>query len=142
MKKHLINFLILIVLSTPAFCQNDTGPWKSLFNGKDFTNWKMVGSKGVAVVVDSAFTCHMTANTTEHTFVCTEDKFSDFILELDVKTDSNYNTGILLRCIKIHALNDRPESEKMLGRFKNIRVITENPEQYLRPMDLQPKVAN
>jgi hypothetical protein len=41
----------------------------------------------------------MTANTTEHTFVTTKEKYGDFILEMDACTDPGYNTGILLRCV-------------------------------------------
>ncbi len=75
---------------------NNSG--KFIFNGKDLTDWKLVGSKGHVEVKDAAIYCHMTANTTEHTFVCTTKKYDDFILEMDVNTDSGYNTGILLRC--------------------------------------------
>jgi hypothetical protein len=175
----------------------------------------------------------MTANTTEHTFVCTTDKYDDLILELDVNTDPGYNTGILLRCvdkpvgcdtckvslygyqvkvdpsttrcwtggifddfgaswhwlydlskderarkayhigewnhfrveaignsmkvwvngiptanlinqkyskgyiaIKIHSLKNLPDEEKKIGRFKNIRIITRNLNEYLKTMDL------
>ena len=229
----ILGFLFFLNLS--AFSQSKAN-WENLFNGKDLTHWKIVGSKGIAVVNDSAITCHMTANTTEHTFVCSKEKFGDFILEMDVNTDPGYNTGILLRCIdkpkncdtckvslygyqvkidpsttrkwtggifddygkswhwlydlshddrardayrigewnhfrieaigtsvkvcvndipttnmlnskydngyiaiKIHALNDRIEQEKLLGRFKNIRIINKNPGKYLKPMDIPAK---
>jgi hypothetical protein len=90
--------LISFVLNSTAGDKKDKTPWKTIFNGKDFTNWKIVGSTGHAEVKDSAFWCHMTANTTEHTFVTTKEKYGDFILEMDVNTDLGYNTGILLRC--------------------------------------------
>lgn len=56
---------------------------------------KIVGSKGHVTIRDGAITCNMVMNTPEHTFVCTNKKYGDFILEMDVKTDSIYNTGIL-----------------------------------------------
>ncbi len=102
MKHHLFTFTILC-LTYSACSQNDIN-WESLFNGKDLTNWKIVGSTGVAEVKDSAIASHMTANTPEHTFVCSQEKYSDFILEMDVNTDPGYNSGILLRCI------DKPEN--------------------------------
>jgi len=37
-------------------------------------------------------------NTIEHTFVTSEKKYRDFILELDLKDDPGFNSGILLRC--------------------------------------------
>jgi hypothetical protein len=97
-KKTSIAGLILCI-TFGLSAQSTKNTWRSLFNGKDLAGWKMVGSKGVAVIVDSAITCNQIANTTEHTFVCTKEKFGDFILEMDVKTDSSYNTGILLRCV-------------------------------------------
>ena len=162
----------------------------------------------------------------EHTFVCTDVKFGDFILEADCKIDGDFNSGILFRAIdmpdvklpkarlngyqvkidptprkwtggvfedyggpswqsyynladdarareafkigewnkfrveaigksikvwvngvttaylthgkysngyialKIHALGNKPEPEKVLGHFKNIRIITENSAAY------------
>ena len=225
--------MVGLVLNPMAGAKTDKTPWKYIFNGKDFTNWKLVGGTGAAEIQDSAFYCHMTANTTEHTFVCTTDKYDDLILELDVNTDPGYNTGILLRCvdkpvgcdtckvslygyqvkvdpsttrcwtggifddfgaswhwlydlskderarkayhigewnhfrveaignsmkvwvngiptanlinqkyskgyiaIKIHSLKNLPDEEKKIGRFKNIRIITRNLNEYLKTMDL------
>lgn len=231
--------LMSFVLSSMAGDKTDKTPWKYIFNAKDFSNWKLVGSTGVAEIKDSAFYCHMTANTGEHTFVCTRKKYKDFILEMDVNTDPGYNTGILLRCVdkpvacdtckvslygyqvkidpsptrrwtggifydygaswhwlydlskdeaarkayrignwnhfrieaignsvkvwvngistthminskyaegyialKIHSLKNFPEEEAKIGRFKNIRLITKNPDKYLEEMDLPAKLVN
>jgi hypothetical protein len=242
MKKGIVKRLLLVftilVFNLSAFSQSKEN-WKNLFNGKDLTGWKMVGATGVAEVKDMAINCHMTANTTEHTFVCTRDKFRDFILEMDIKTDPEYNTGILLRCedkarncdsckvslygyqvkidpsvtrawtggifddygaswhwlydlskddrarkayhigewnhfrieavgpsvkvwvnsipvtnminhkyskgyiaLKIHALKNFPEKEKMVGRYKNIRIITKNLKKNLMTMDLPAREVN
>ncbi len=102
MKIFLVATLICSLLNLAPVDKKDKTPWRYIFNGKDFTDWKLVGSTGVAEIKDSAFYCHMKANTKEHTFVSTKEKYGDFILELDVNTDPGYNTGILLRCI------DRP----------------------------------
>jgi hypothetical protein len=37
--------------------------------------------------------------TREHTFFCTEEKFDDFILELESYQTGDFNTGILFRCV-------------------------------------------
>jgi hypothetical protein len=239
MKILLLATLMFSFLSFAPDQKKDKKPWKYIFNGKDFTNWKIVGGTGVAEIIDSAINCHMTANTKEHTFVCTQEKYDDFILELDVNADQGYNTGILLRCIdkplgcdtckvrlygyqikvdpsptrrwtggifddfgaswrwlydlskderaqkastigawnhfrveaigssikvwvndvptthlidqkyskgyialKIHSLNDLPEEEKKIGRFKNIRIITRRPSKYLEYIDLPARKAN
>lgn len=99
MKSLFALILISLFLNSMAGDKTDKTPWKTIFNGKDLIGWKLVGSKGVAEIKDSAFYCHMTANTTEHTFVCTTEIYDDFILEMDVNTDPGYNTGILLRCV-------------------------------------------
>lgn len=237
------SFLALIVVSF-ALCsmsgdKTDKTPWRYIFNGVDLTDWKLVGSNGIAEIKDSAIYCHMTANTKEHTFVCTREKYKDFILEMDVNTDPGYNTGILLRCmdkpagcdtckvslygyqikidpsptrrwtggvfddfgatwhwlydlsgderarsayhigewnhfhietignsikvwvngipttnminskytegyiaIKIHSLNNFPEEESKIGRFKNIRIITGNLNEYLVKIDLKAQMVN
>jgi len=236
--KKLFFLFFIIIMNSSVFAQTKSN-WESLFNGKDLTHWKLVGANGVAEIKDSAITCHMTSNTKEHTFVCTEEKFDNFILELEVKTDSGYNTGIILRAIdkpiscdtckvslygyqmkidpsvsrawtggiffdfgatwhwlydlsnderarkayhigewndfrieaignsikvwvndipttnmvnseyskgyialKIHSLKNLPENEKMLGRFKNIRIMTNNLKDNLKSMDLPAREVN
>ncbi len=75
-------------------------PWQSIFNGKDLTGWKTVGSKGKVIVNDGAIECRMTANTAVHTFATTKKKYRNFILEMDFKRDVPFNTGILFRAIE------------------------------------------
>ena len=75
-------------------------PWFSLFNGRDLTGWKIVAhsNPATAIVEDGEIVMRQRANTVEHTFVTSERKYGDFILELDVKDDPSFNSGILLRC--------------------------------------------
>jgi len=239
MKSIIVFLMVSLAFIAMAGDKRTESHWKTIFNSKDFTNWKMVGSTGHAEVKDSAFYCQMTANTPEHTFVCTTEKYDDFILELDVNTDPGYNTGILLRCVdkpsgcdtckvslygyqikvdpstsrcwtggifddfgaswhwlfdlskderarkayligqwnhfrieaigssikvwvngipttnminqkyskgyialKIHSLKNTPEQEKMVGRFKNIRIMTKNLDENLKEMDLSAREVN
>ncbi|MFC1762594.1 DUF1080 domain-containing protein [Planctomycetota bacterium] len=83
--------------AAPASEPNE--PWVSLFNGKDFTGWKIIGGRGKAWIQDGAITCHQVSNTVEHAFVCTEKKYGDFILEADAKIEGQLHTGFLFRCI-------------------------------------------
>lgn len=82
---------------------SDKTPWKSIFNGKDFSGWKIIGSNGKAWVHDNEIVCHMVSNTPEHTFVCTKKKYADFILEAECKLDGDFHTGFLLRCMDAKA---------------------------------------
>ncbi len=80
-------------------------PWVSLFNGRDLTGWKIVALTNPAPVVveDGAMVLRQRSNTIEHTFVASEREYDDFILELDVKDDPGFNSGILLRCVDASA---------------------------------------
>jgi hypothetical protein len=99
--KFILTMFIGFFLSLSLNAQKDYKQWKSLFNGKNLDGWKIVGSKGAIRVNDGAIICNMVRNTPEHTFVCTKKRYKDFILEMEVKTDSTYNTGILFRCIDV-----------------------------------------
>ncbi|MCU0288678.1 MAG: DUF1080 domain-containing protein [Acidobacteria bacterium] len=100
--------VILLFLITPSlFAQKDSAPWKILFNGKNLDGWKMVGSKGVAYVQNGEIICRRTPDTPEHTFVTSNKKYSDFILEIDFKLDPpGFSTGVLIRCIDAKANPD------------------------------------
>ena len=75
-------------------------PCRPLFNGRNLSGWKIVGPSNLASVTinDGTMILRQRRNTAEHTFVASEERFGDFILELDVKDDPGFNTGILLRC--------------------------------------------
>ena len=227
----------MLLTSSASAQTNQPPPWVSLFNGTDLKGWTIKGSNGKAWVQDGEIVCHQTTSTLEHTFVCTDGKFGDFILEVDCKTDGDFNSGILFRSIdmlevkppkarlngyqvkidptprkwtggvfedyggpswqwyynlagdarareafkigvwntfrieavgksikvwvngvptanmihdkysngyialKIHALGNKPEQEKVLGHFKNIRIITESPWLYSQSMSIPAKTV-
>jgi len=92
--------VILLVNAQSSFAQKKNAPWKTLFNGKNLDGWKMVGDKGSACVKDGEIVVHRIANTKEHAFVTTKNKYSDFILEVDFKMDApGFSTGVLIRCV-------------------------------------------
>ena len=97
MKKLVPLFALLVTAS--AFAAE--APWRSLFNGRDLTGWKIVGAqpRAATYVEDGALTGHMVRGTPEHTFFCTEESFGDFILEIDCFQAGGFNTGILFRCL-------------------------------------------
>lgn len=90
---------LVFLLAAPLVAAES--PWRSLFNGRDLTGWKIVGPKERAAtyVEDGALTGHMRRGTPEHTFFCTEESFGDFILEIDCYQTGGFNTGILFRCV-------------------------------------------
>ena len=96
MKRILLGLSLALTLSVRA----EDAPWVTLFNGHDLTGWKIVAltNPAPAVVEDGAMVLRQRPGTIEHTFVTSEKKYGDFILELDVKDDPGFNSGILLRC--------------------------------------------
>ena len=91
---------IVIVLFAVLSCQpvsKEDNPWKTLFNGTDLDGWQVIGKTGIVRVLDSTITCNMIRKTSTHTFVATREKYSDFILEMDIKIDTMYNSGIIIR---------------------------------------------
>jgi hypothetical protein len=84
--------LLLAVAAAPiAFAQDG---WTSLFNGKDFTGWKIGGDQGTFKIQDGA----MVANgPVAHAFYdgpVQKHDFKNFELMVDVKTAPNSNGGI------------------------------------------------
>jgi len=95
-------FFLLVTCCIPCAASSAAdAPWRDLFNGRDLSGWKIVGGQpgAKAYVEHGEMIGHMVRGTPEHTFFCTEEKFGDFILEVDSFQVSGFNTGILFRCI-------------------------------------------
>ncbi len=83
-----------MALATGASAQNG---YTNLFNGKDLTGWKILAGKAEYRVENGGITGTAVLNS-GNTFLVTEREYGDFILELDVKTESDQtNSGIQLR---------------------------------------------
>jgi hypothetical protein len=94
-------------VSVTAGAQAPAGdaPWVSIFNGRDYSGWEVVGPANLAPaeIEDGAMLLRQRANTAEPTFVTTTKRYGDFILELDLKDDPGFNSGILLRWVEAAA---------------------------------------
>jgi len=88
-----LSFLTLFTLTVQA--QN--GNWKNLFNGKDLSGWKAIAGKATFEVKDGVIegtAVHGTGNT----FLVSEEMYTDFILEVDLKINHiSSNSGIMAR---------------------------------------------
>lgn len=71
-------------------------PWKSLFDGKSLEGWHIIGGNATYEVTDGKIVGTSTLNT-PNTFLCTEQEYDDFILELDYKVNPKLNSGIQIR---------------------------------------------
>ncbi len=93
-----VSFFML--LTSMKIINPDEDPWTSIFNGKDFKGWSIVGSFGKVLVEDGVIITHMVSNTPEHTFLRTNKKYKDFILEAETKVEGIIHSGFILRSIK------------------------------------------
>lgn len=93
MKKTIL--LILIIISAiPAGCTKTE--WKELFNGKNLNGLSQQGGKAVFKVENGELIGISTPGT-PNSFMCTDEEYSDFILEYEVKVDTLLNSGVQIR---------------------------------------------
>jgi hypothetical protein len=104
--RKLSPFLIFIFsLSRPAVAgADDSAPWRPLFNGQDLTGWTIVDPPAKAEVKEAAMVLRMTPHTARHAFVRTNEKFQDFIYEVEFQRDRRLDSGVMFRA------EDAPDS--------------------------------
>lgn len=85
--------LILFIASATIHTQSN---WKYLFNGKDLMGWEQLNGYAKFYVEDGNLVGEAVVGS-PNSFLCTKEKFSDFILEFETKTDLQLNTGVQIR---------------------------------------------
>jgi Domain of Unknown Function (DUF1080) len=99
MQKLLILFLFFLTTKT-SFSQK----WESLFDGKTLKGWTVVDPPVDVKIKDSSLVLRKTPNTRRHAFIRTNQKYEDFIVELEFQRDLTMDSGVLFRSI------DAPDS--------------------------------
>jgi hypothetical protein len=88
--------------NTPVGAQ---GGWTPLFNGKDLTGW--YPCNGTApYTVENGEVVGKTVVDSPNSFLCSKEKYGDFILEYDVWVDTNFNSGMQIRSIADPAIKN------------------------------------
>jgi len=90
-----VSFLFMVFIACQKAPQSEE-EWKSLFDGETLDGWTVRGGKGDFYVEDGMIIGNSTMNV-DNSFLCTEQEFSDFILQYDVKIDSGINSGMQIR---------------------------------------------
>ena len=93
MKRFLSVFLSLVVSSALAQAPAEKG-WVPLFNGKDLRGWKKNGAEKW-VVEDGAILGESTVG--KYGYLTTDKTYSDFMLRLRFKCETDGNSGVFLR---------------------------------------------
>ena len=93
-------FYLLFLISFNAIAQTDNGNWEYLFNGKDLSNWKVLGGKATYSIQNGEIV-GTTVSNTPNTFLASEKEYGDFILEIDLFVHPLMNSGIQIRSLSI-----------------------------------------
>ena len=96
MKRLYLSLLVLLVLPGLALSQIAAAErsWIPLFNGKDLSGWKAQGTERW-VVEDGAILGESTAG--KYGYLTTEKTYSDFVLRLRFKCETDGNSGVFTR---------------------------------------------
>jgi hypothetical protein len=78
-----------------ASVQTANSQWKSL-TGKDLSGWETINGKAPYSLKKGVVTGTTVVNS-PNTFLCTKEKYGDFILEFETKFDSRMNSGVQIR---------------------------------------------
>ena len=70
--------------------------FKPLFDGKTLNGWRRIGGEAEYIVHDDMIVGETRPNQ-PNTFLCTEQEYADFVLELEFKIDRQLNSGIQIR---------------------------------------------
>ena len=87
---------LLTILMTLTISSQAQSEWTYLFNGKDFTGFKQLNGKASYTVEDGVMV-GTTVSNTPNSFMATEKKYGDFILEVEFWVDPHMNSGIQIR---------------------------------------------
>lgn len=93
--KIIFGLVLVFGLSLIAVYSAEDG-WIELFDGKTLKGWIQRGGKAKYTVVDGAIVGETVTNT-PNSFLCTEQEYGDFILELEFKVDPKLNSGVQIR---------------------------------------------
>lgn len=97
MMKKLSIFIPALFMFLKVFPQNDDG-WTSLFNGKNLDGWVQRNGQAEYRIENGAIVGVSVADE-PNSFLCTQNNYDNFILELEVKVDPPLNSGIQFRSL-------------------------------------------
>ncbi|NOR75325.1 MAG: DUF1080 domain-containing protein [Draconibacterium sp.] len=103
-KKAILGVLIVATILSVNIV-NAQENWTNLFNGKNLDGWEIL--KGEAEYkVDGNQIIGISKSGSPSTYLCTEKRYTDFIIEVDVKIDMGLNSGIQFRSNSIADYKD------------------------------------
>jgi hypothetical protein len=139
MKQILITFSLFFLCILSSSAQN----WKILFDGSDLAQWEKRGGNATYEIQGGAIVGTAVPNT-PNTFLCTKEKFSDFILELEVLLPNDLNSGVQFRSNvheRGHVFGYQCEIDPSKRRF-TAGIYDESRRGWLYPLSRNPKAQD
>jgi hypothetical protein len=102
--KQKISILFYLFLAFVSLNTQAQENWKSLFNGKDLSGWNQKNGEA-SYKVKNGEIIGTTVAGTPNSFLCSNENYGDFILELDLKVDEGMNSGIQFRSLSKEDFN-------------------------------------
>ncbi len=90
-----LNILVTVALASASIAA-DEPEWKPLFDGKTLAGWKQRGG-AAKYRVEGNEIVGTSVPDTGNSFLCTEQNYGDFLLEVEFKVDPHLNSGIQIR---------------------------------------------
>lgn len=78
------------------------GQWTELFNGRDFTGWERLNGSAKYEVEEGGVIAGIYRPNSPNSFLATEKRYGDFILEVEMKIPEGVNSGIQIRSQSRH----------------------------------------
>jgi hypothetical protein len=94
-QKIFYQLAVFQILFTGLTGQNNDG-WKPLFDGVSLDGWNQKGGQAIYEVNDKMIVGKTVANS-PNSFLCSNETYSDFILEYEVFVDAELNSGVQIR---------------------------------------------
>ena len=92
---RILFFFVAVLILNGCNTAPDDG-WTDLFNGKDLTGWKQLNGEAIYEAIDGEIVGTTVANT-PNSFLCTEQEYGDFVLELEMLLVDDFNSGMQFR---------------------------------------------
>ncbi len=138
--KSAFSLCLMTLLTVNTFCQNQ---WKDLFNGTDLKGWTKKNGNVEYKIKDKTIIGISQMNT-PNTFLCTDETYGDFVLELEVKVEVGLNSGIQIRSLSDPSvMNGRVHGYQVEidpgGRAWSGGIYDEARNGWLYPLSINPK---
>lgn len=94
--KNFMLIIAMIILGFQVVNAQEEENWKPLFNERNFDGFTKLNGEAQYHVEDGAMV-GVSQMGTPNTFMATDKKYTDFILEFDVRVDASLNSGVQIR---------------------------------------------